>query len=227
MGKTLYYTLVTSLPVLPRFDRAERIPLTREKLLQRLRMLEPEDARLLKEIESFLFWRNQARKENDADLVKQYRILEETAMPPELKEFFLFRVSERTIMVALRRKFRGLPAPVPGEPWGVGRRVKHIEKYWDDPDFRLSGAYPWVPKARELLQAGETLELERLILNYSWKLLDRLGSGKEFLFEAIVAYVFKWNIIQYWLGFDPKGAQERFAALVGEVYGENANYIKS
>jgi hypothetical protein len=185
-----------------------------------------QDAQLLKSIESFLFWRGQARKENDQDIIKQFRVLEQTDMPAELKDFILFRISERTIMVALRRKFRGLPGPSMQEPWGVGRWVKHIEKNWDDPDFRLAGVYPWVAKARQLLFAGETLELERFILNYSWKLLDRLSSGKEFLFEAVVAYVFKWNIVQYWLGFNPKAAQERFAALVGEVYGENARYIK-
>ena len=40
-----YYTLVTSLPLMPHFERAERIPLTRLRLEQRLRMLEPESGR--------------------------------------------------------------------------------------------------------------------------------------------------------------------------------------
>jgi hypothetical protein len=223
---TYYYTLTTSLPVLPHFDRAERLPITREKLDLRLRMLEPEDAQLLKSVESYLFWRSQAKKENDADLAKQYRLLIELPMPEELKDFILFRISERTIMVALRRKFRGLPAPNAGETWGLGRWVGHIEKNWDDPDFRLAGVYPWVPKARELLHAGETLELERFILNYTWKLLDQFSSGKEFQVEAIVAYVFKWNILQYWLGLNPEAARKRFETLVGEVYDENAKFIK-
>jgi hypothetical protein len=227
MTLTYYYTLVTSLPALLRFDKTDRLPLTREKLVGRLRMLEPEDAHILKSVESFLFWRGQAHKENDKDIVRQFRLLEELPMPEELKEFILFRVSERTIMVALRRKLRGLPAPQAGEPWGVGRWVGHIEKNWEDPDFRLAGVYPWIPKARELLQAGETLELERFILNKTWNLLDRFASGKDFLFEAVVAYVFKWNILQYWLGFDPKAARDRFAGLVTEVYGENAQFIKA
>ncbi len=226
MANTYYYTLVTSLPVLPHFDRAERLPITREKLVMRLGMLESDDAQLLKSIESFLFWRGQAKNENDVDLVKQYRLLAELPMPEELKDFILFRISERTIMVALRRKFRGLPAPVTGQPWGLGRFVGHIEKNWDDPDFRLAGVYPWIPKVRELLYATETLELERFILNQTWKRIDQFASGKDFLFESIVAYVFKWNILQYWLGFNPEEARKRFETLVGEVYDENAKFIK-
>jgi hypothetical protein len=226
MSQTYYYTLATSLPALPRFDRAERLPITREKLVLRLSMLEPDDAQLLKSVESYLFWRGQAKKENEADLAKQYHLLTELSMPEELKEFIFFRISERTIMVALRRKFRGLPAPAAGETWGLGRWVGHIEKNWDDPDFRLAGVYPWIPKARELLHAGETLELERFILNHTWKLLDQFSSAKEFLFESIVAYVFKWNILQYWLGFNPEAARKRFETLVGEVYDENAKFVK-
>ncbi len=40
----MYYDLVASLPHLPHFERAERLPITRLRLDQRLRLLKPAHA---------------------------------------------------------------------------------------------------------------------------------------------------------------------------------------
>jgi hypothetical protein len=226
MKRRFYYTLAVSLPALPHFDQAERLPVTREQLQRRLKMLEEGDAEILEEIESYLFWREQPKKECNEEIIKQYRLLMEKEMPLDLQEFILFFMSERTVLVALRRKLRGFAAPKPGEAWGVGRWVQHIEKNWEDPHFGLAAVYPWIVKVRELLYAGETLELERLILNYAWQKLDRLAAGKDFEFAFVVAYLIKWNIIHYWLSFNPEAARVRFEELVSEAYGEHANFIE-
>ena len=44
MGNHQYYMLLSSLPALQRFDRAERLPISRERLMNRMNMLLPEDA---------------------------------------------------------------------------------------------------------------------------------------------------------------------------------------
>ena len=55
MGK-LYYTLVASLPRLAHFDRAERLPINRVRLDQRLKSLDPVDAEDLSLAEVVLEW---------------------------------------------------------------------------------------------------------------------------------------------------------------------------
>jgi hypothetical protein len=220
-----YYTLIAGLPALPRFDRTDKLPLTRKQLEERLRMLEPRDAKSIKAAESYLFWRGQPKKESDEELVKQYAALLAGDMTEELREFIQLWMSERTVLVALRRKFRGLPAPKQGELWGVGRWVRHIEKNWEDPHFQLASVYSWIVKARELLYAGETVELERLILNYAWDRLTILTWGKEWDVINVTAYLLKWNMIQHWLSFNPAAARTHFEELVTEISNENTNAL--
>ena len=45
MVRRSYYTLVASLPALPRLEQAERLPINETRLVERLRMLHPEDAK--------------------------------------------------------------------------------------------------------------------------------------------------------------------------------------
>jgi hypothetical protein len=220
-GRRQYYTLIASLPYLPRFDRAERLPITRERLRERRRMLEPDDAELVERAVRFLAWHRQAVDRTDAEMVADYRrmaaLMEEE---PALMNMFEFRVDQRTIMAALRRRQRGLPAPTPGKPWGVGRWVRHIERNWDAPNFKLSAVHPWIPQAREYLEAGESLALERLLFSRAWDRWDRMAQGDTFGFEALVAYLFKWDILIRWLSYDRDGAKTRFEELLLEVTGE-------
>jgi hypothetical protein len=123
-------------------------------------------------------------------------------------------------MAALRRRHGGRPAPTSGEPWGIGPLVGHIERHWDEPDFKLSGVYPWIPHVRVYLEKGAALELEQFIMGLVWDRFDREFPDKPFGIEALVAYFFKWGILQQWLIYDRDGAQERFEELVAEVTDE-------
>ena len=49
---------------------------------------------------------------------------------------------------------------------------------------------------------------------------DRQFPDKPFGIEALVAYFFKWGILQQWLTYDKDRAQERFEELVAEVTDE-------
>jgi hypothetical protein len=139
---------------------------------------------------------------------------------PTLQSIFDFPIDQRTIMAALRRRSRGLPAPTAGEPWGVGRYVNHIERNWDHPDFKLGAVYPWIPQARAHLEAGETLALERLLKNTLWDRVDRSVPAYEFGFSAVLVYIIKWDILDLWLSYNIEDAKVRFEELVTEVTDE-------
>jgi len=217
MGKEPYYTLLASLPPLPRFDQADRLPITRERLRQRSSMLAPDDAELLERAAAFLAWQQQTATRTDQEMIASFKKMEEHIAQPIIQSIFDFPIDQRTIMAALRRRIRGLPAPAPGELWGVGRYVNHIERNWDDPHFKLSAVYPWIPQARIHLEAGETLALERLLKNTLWDHIDRSVSSHEFGFSAVLTYIIKWDILHQWLSYDIENAKARFEELVTEV----------
>ena len=219
MSSQPYYTLLASLPPLPRFDQADRLPITRERLRQRFSMLAPDDAELLERAAAFLAWQQQTATRTDQEMIASFKKMEEHIAQPILQSIFDFPIDQRTIMAALRRRFCGLPAPAPGESWGVGRYVNHIERNWNDPHFKLSAVYPWIPQARIHLEAGETLGLERLLKNTLWDHVDRSVPSYEFGFSAVLTYIIKWDLHR-WLSYDIENAKARFEELVTEVTDE-------
>lgn len=220
MGNQPYYTLLASLPLLPRFDQAERLPITRERLAQRLRMLTQDDAQLYDHAASFLAWQRQTVTRTDEEMIASYKKMEEIKSHPALKGLFEFHVDQRTIMAALRRRYQGMPAPSPGEPWGVGRLVGHIERNWDDPYFKLDAVCSWIPQARTHLEAGETLALERLLKNLLWDHADRSVEPYDFGLRAVLAYIVKWDLLNRWLSYNVEEAKTHFEELVSEVIDE-------
>ena len=220
MSSQPYYTLLASLPPLPRFDQTDRLPITRERLAQRLSMLTPDDAQLYERAAEFLVWQRQSATRSDEEMIANFKKLEERIALPALQSIFDLPIDQRTIMAALRRRFRGLPPPVAGEPWAVGRYVNHIERNWDNPHFKLSTVYPWIVQARSLLESNETLALERLLKNTLWDHADRSVPAYDFGFSAVVVYVFKWDILDLWLSYDIEKAKMRFDELVTEVTDE-------
>jgi hypothetical protein len=219
MGRRqVYYTLVTSLPWLPRFDRAEHLPISEKRLAERLLMLEPDDAEVVKRGIEFLEWRRHPTGRTDREMVEKYEdMMERLTAHHALQRLVEFIVDQRTIMVALRRQQRHKPAPGAEEPWGVGRWVGYIERHWDEPGLRLDHIYPWIPEANTLLENGDTLALERLLLTLQWEHIERSSQDDNFGFESVLAYLFKWSILQQWLLQDTETAKARFGDLTVEV----------
>jgi hypothetical protein len=210
-----YYTLVTSLPLMPHFERAERIPITRLRLQQRLRMLEPEAEAQLARAEPLFAWGPpQSIARTDQDVAQQYRAALALPLHPALRALLEFRMDQLTLLAALRRRRSGLH---PAGAWGAGRWVRWIEAHWDDPDFRLATLYPWLPEARSLLQAPNAIGLERVVMDAAWQRATRIAGQDQFGFEAVVAYVFKWNIVARWVARDADAAGARFQDLIVEV----------
>lgn len=212
-----YYTLVSSLPRLVHFERAEWLPLSRKQLDQRLSMLVPEDAAQLRLAEALVQWQRQPITRTTQEMLRGYRLVMERASQPSLREFVDFRMSQRTALVALRRQRRGLGPPAAGETWGVGPWVRRIEARWDSADLGLGDVLPWIDEARGLLEAGNATGLERLLMDAVWRHLSRMADTQPFGFEQVLAFVFKWDIVQLWLSYDADAAKTRFQQLIAEV----------
>ncbi len=213
-----YYTLIASLPYMPVFYRAKRLPINRQRLDERLSMLESDDRSVISLAEEFIEWQRQPVDQTNVELARFYRRLMTEVTQPNLREMIEYRMDQRTIMVGLRYRQRGLPLPR-GSDWGVGRWVQHIEFHWEHPDFRLGSAYPWIADARRLLESGKALELEKLLMNRVWNYLARISESKTFQFESVLAYLFRWDITQRWLLYSRQRARERLSEIKLETLG--------
>jgi hypothetical protein len=212
-----YYTIVASLPHLPYFADAERLPLSRLRLEQRLRMLDADESRQIYQAEFLAGWRLPAGKLGGGNIAKHYKTALQSISQPVLREFVEYRLDIQTIVAALRLRQAGRdPGQYPGT-WGIGRLVKHIEAHWDAADFRLGTVYPWVNEASSYLAAADAMALDRLLMDTVWRKLSRLGDMRPFGFEAITAFVFKWDILQAWLQRDAFAAKQRFQTLIEEI----------
>jgi hypothetical protein len=122
--------------------------------------------------------------------------------------------------VALRRQRLGLAAPEPDEIWGVGPWLNLMTASWDSPDLGLGHLLPWITEAASLLEDGAALELERLLMNAVWSRLGRIAERSPFGFEPVIAFVFRWDILQRWLSYNAESGKLRFQELVAEVTSE-------
>jgi hypothetical protein len=150
-------------------------------------------------------------------MARQYRAIMEQPLHPALAEFVAFRMDQQTIMAALRRRRSRMALPTGGERWGAGRWVRWIEEHWDDPDFRFGSVVPWIQEALGYLEAGNAVALERLLMDLAWRRLNRIADRYVFGFEAVMAYVFKWDILKNWLAQNGEAGKKQFQELVEEV----------
>ncbi len=219
MAAATYYTLVSSLPQLPHFERAEWLPLSRKQLDQRLSMLTLEHSAQLRSAESLVQWQPTAR--TSEQLVERYRRLLPQLTYAAVREFVEHRMSQRTALVALRRRRRGLGPPAPDEVWGVGPWVRRISSAWDRADLGLGPVFPWVEEAAKLLETNDAHGLERLLMDAEWTRLGRIAERSPFGLEPVISFVFRWGILQRWLSYDAEAAKIRFQELISEVTREH------
>lgn len=208
-----YAMLLTALPDHGTLFGAKQTPLSRIRLSQRLALLEPADAACLDSINQCLNWAQQDPSWSDAQSVAHATRHLRDIVNPFARELVIWRLELRTLVAALRQRRRGEPAPS-GYRWGVGRWLGPIRRQWDDPTFRLEGVFPWLPEANRLLERGDAVGLERLLLDAVWRHLGRLSDGHYFDFEAVIIYVMRWDLVARWTSHDGEAAVERFDALV-------------
>jgi hypothetical protein len=220
-----YAMLISSLPYHGSLFGAKRAPLSRIRLRQRQRLLDETDFACLRVVADLLEWSRHGMERRDEDIIARAK----TELPKLdnafARELIVWRLELRTVVAALRRRHRGQAAPSGNDRWGYGRWLAHIRRHWSEPQFRLERVYPWLPEARTLLEAGDTLALERLLLNAVWEHLDRLADGHDFDFEAVLIYSLRWDLVARWTAYRGDEAAVRFeemlAAGLGDVGPEN------
>lgn len=221
-----YIMLMTSLPSPEALFLAKRPPLSRLKLDSRLRVLAPEDARVLKLTEGVLHWGDIPIAMTEEEIVARAKKAQQEIGNETVRLIIRDRLEIRTCMAALRRRHRGEQAPAPGTIWGFGRWTGHIARNWSEATFRLDSVFPWLREADRLLKEGDTLPLQRLILEQAWRNASRRKGEHEFDFEAVVIYVIKWNIVDRWGRYNGEEAAKRFEELTEAALGDNANLFE-
>lgn len=216
-----YAMLLSSLPYHGPLFGAKQTPLSRIRLNQRLALLDPLEAAWLSDARRLLEWAQQEPDQTDAQAVARAQRLSDAIASPFIRDLVAWRLELRTLVAALRRRHRGEPAPR-GRHWGFGRWLGWIARHWAEPDFALSGAFPWLEEANRLLDRGASVELERLLLDAVWSHLERVSDGHYLDFEAVVIYVLRWDMIARWTTYDGEEAVRRFDALVERALSDAA-----
>lgn len=209
-----YLTLLTSLPAHGPLFRSRQTPLSRLRLERRLDWLAPEDAEDLARLAAVIDWHDQRFDVDDEDLVRAAQAGMDEFHNDFARDFATWRLELRTVVAALRRRRAGETAPSARRSWGFGRWVPHISRHWGDPHFRLARVYPWLPEAKQRMDDGDPLGLERLLLGVVWEYLERVGAGHAFDFEAVVVYVMRWDLIARLTSYDAAAAVRRFDRLL-------------
>ena len=220
---TAYYTLIGSLPALPRhFEQAERVPISLLQLDERLKMLEPRDAEVIDEMGDFLEWERQPLERTNEEVVRHYQQFMETVENRFARELIQFAMTARTIVAGLRCRRLGLDPPV-----GIEPAAAHIARHWTHPNFRLGGRYPWIAAVDAQLSGDAPFDFARSQLEITWTHTGRLAQQHDpFSFEAVVLYLIRWEVVYRWTRWDATAGQQKFQQLVSEAMGEFADLFE-
>jgi uncharacterized coiled-coil protein SlyX len=214
--RTSYYTLIGSLPALPRsFEEAEHVPISWLKLEERLKMLEPRDAQVIHEMGEFLVWERQPLEQTDEEIVRHYE-----KFLNEVDNRFAQKVignvlTIRTVLAGLRCRRLQLAAPC-----GVAPIAAQIARNWNHPDFRLGGRFPWIAAVEKQLNSDSPFDLERQRIDIAWRQVKRLADQHFFTFEAVVLYLMRWELVSRWTQRDAEVGQKKFEKLVSDAIGD-------
>ncbi len=222
-----YVMLMSSLPHLGRLFRAKERPLTRIQLERRLRLLEPEDAHILRRIENTLRWAVLAPGTGDRAQAERGRAVVAELADPTLREAVAQRLEARTLVAALRRRRDGQGAPDDPADLGYHRHADAIARHWDQRAFGLSRQVRWLGEAEDHLRAGDSDALERLLLRQAWDELTWLGRDHAFDFPAVVLYVLKWDLMDRWMRYDGTAARARFDRIAAAALADYGRILES
>jgi len=220
----MYYDLVSSLPYLPYFRRADRLPITPLRLERRLRLLKSSHAEQLNQVRPIVtLGIDKLKARTDDDLVKNLSKCTEIPLDRELREFLLFRVKQRWLIAALRCRQGGSRLPDALVKADVGLNTRRVQQHWEAPGLGLESLQRWLPDAAHCLSKNDLLGLERLLIELNWVWLTRCADQDMFRFSAVFAYVFKWDMLRAWLQNDPIAAKLKFTELVNKVTDDQHN----
>jgi hypothetical protein len=208
-----YVRLMASLPSIGLLGE-KKPPINRARLMERLKALTPEHRAEYEAARSILSWESIALGDDDAAFLDRVEQVLPTISGPDLRAAIIERLELRTAIAALRRRHDGEEAPALGVRWGYGRHVGTIRANWTLPDFGLGRTYPWLARAKEMLERGETADLERLALEEAWAAIDRRARGHAFDAQAVGFYIMRWALADRWARYDAEAAAVRFGEML-------------
>ena len=137
-----YYTLIASLPKLPREFDDGPIPISAATLRHRVSMLDHHDRQIVQQVSDFFRWDRQPRDRSDAEIRATHRRLVAEIRHPLVAHVVHHRFEMRMLVAALRCQRGGLPQPeFPDLPLAVW-----IQRHWDEPCFGLNDRFRWLPR---------------------------------------------------------------------------------
>lgn len=225
-----YIALVSSLPHLGKLFSRKEVPISEFRLRQRLKMLAPDHAALLRDMIEVTAWSGVARFDADLDVIRRAQQVTAALKDyPDLQHLVGARMETRTLIAALRRRRDGQETAGEIATWGYGRWLNLIRANWSDPAFGLGHFMPWVGEAHRLMQAGDHIAMERLALTQISRQLDHYGNLHEFDFEAVGIYVLRWIIVERWSRYNEQDARSRLdqlleAALAGSTHSDKLDH---
>ncbi len=214
-----YVTLMASLPAILFLSEKEP-PINHARLMARLEDLPPADREMLRELGEIVSWRLIDVTQDDAAFLARAQALLDRIASRTLAAALCERLEIRTVVAALRRRHAGEDAPPKEVRWGFGPHLERIRANWSLPDFGVATFYRWLPAAKEALDAGDAVALERLLLETAWRQQARHAEGHEFDFEAVALYVLRWSMADRWARYDADEARVRFAELLDAALAE-------
>ncbi len=208
-----YVTLVASLPAIGLLA-AKAPPINRARLAERLKWLAPEDQAEIESLRRLLSWEALEIGIDDAAYLARVDRLLGELRSEAVRAAVIERLEIRTLVAALRRRRAGEEAPAEDARWGYGRHLRAIRANWGAPDFGLGRTYPWLAAARDMLEGGDSVGLERLLLETAWAAIEKRAFGHTFDFEAVAFYLMRWSLADRWSRYDADAAAARFAEML-------------
>lgn len=218
--------LVASLPQLPRRFDAGRLPIAWPPLRERLRILHPDDGRVTRQLGTYFLWDRQPLDRTDEDVIARYHDLLHRAGNPLVRHLVHTRTQIRLLLSAIRRRANGQgPPDWAGRVAGMDTLGVHLRKYWNEPQFRMAARHPWLEPFIKCFEAKEMIEAQRVVFDTRWNDWTRIAERYTFSFEAIIAYLVRWEIVDRWTSQNTEAGQHRFINLIEETLGEYANAV--
>lgn len=221
MMQKKYYTLMSSLPHLPRLEQAKILPISWLQLQKRISMLEEDDATLVDQVQKLFAWYYHPSGTRNHEIVQLYKeLMQSTAPHPHIQQIITDILNQRTIVTAFRMKYANMHFTQNEEVWGIQKDRATIERHWDQDDFKLGYTYPWVNEVKNLFAQNDPYGLTKLLMELIYQKAEELKVKDPFALEAFMAYLIQWANLQKWLSYEAKKATQRFDNLISEAHRE-------
>ena len=209
-----YYTLIASLPPLPRQFDDGPIPITASTLKHRVSMLDHEDQQVVYQLRDFFRWDRQPRDRSDAEVRATSPPFDRRNSQPAGRSIWSIialrcgrwlRPSGANVVDFRRPSLPELPLSV----W--------IRRNWDQPRFRLDARFRWLPRFCQALDEEQPELAKWHLFTELWSHWSRLDESYHFTFESFVLYLARWEILHRWASQDASRGQQRFDDLVVDI----------